>query len=80
MYPSKRIRKTEIEVEFETRIVRNIIDGGTHTGVFKRVLVSERPGRYAVADLKALEYGSQLEHLTDKPATTKMEALRCSKP
>ena len=26
------------------------------------VLISERTGRYTVADLKALEYGSQLEH------------------
>ena len=25
-------------------------------------LISERTGRYTVADLKALEYGSQLEH------------------
>ena len=44
------------------------------------VLISERTGRYTVADLKALEYGSQLEHLTDKPATTKMAALQYSKP
>ena len=44
------------------------------------VLISERTGRYAVADLKALKYGSQLEHLTDKPATTKMATLQYSKP
>ena len=44
------------------------------------VLISERTGRYTVADLKALEYGSQLEHLADKPATTKMAALQYSKP
>ena len=43
-------------------------------------LISERTGRYTVADLKALEYGSQLEHWTDKPATTKMAALQYSKP
>ena len=44
------------------------------------VLISERTDRYTVADLKALEYGSQLEHLTDKPATTTMAALQYSRP